>query len=90
MKRNQLQVALNRVKSRTPWLFWTGCDSCGEEFRREPMLCFMYRIGSPLHSNSIKNWYCKSCCPTRDDVLLLNPDHFKDIDMSSLTPTKGG
>ena len=53
------------------------------------MLFFKYWSGSPLSAHSFKNWYCKSCCPTRDDVLLLNADHFKDVDMSALTPIKG-
>lgn len=90
MRRNQLQVALDRVKSRTPWLLWKGCDNCGEEFRRESMFYFKYWAGSPMSNHSYKNWFCKRCCPTRDDVLLRNPDHFKDVDLSSLTPIKGG
>lgn len=90
MKRNQLQRELNRIKTRTPRLFWTGCDTCGEEFKHEPMFYFKYSIGNPMTTHTLKMWSCMKCCPTAVDVILRNKTYFSEgVDYSSLTPTHG-
>ena len=89
MIRNQLQRVLNRVKSHTPRLWWTACGGCEQEFKHESMFYFKYQGSGPF-SHGYKVWMCKKCCPTQTDVLLNNVRYFQGVDLSSLTPTKGG
>ena len=83
MKRDKLQQALRRIKTRTPRWFWTRCQKCRDQYKNEPMFCFWYTT-SGLHTLRYMIWNCTTCCPTVADVLIKNQQYFGTIDVSPL------
>ncbi len=84
MKRDKLQQVVRRIKTRTPRWFWTRCQKCDDEYKKEQMFVFKVNFGG-LHSDcSYRIWNCKSCCPTVADVLIKNQHYFGKLDVSPL------
>lgn len=74
-----------RYKKIKPLFFWTQCDKCGSEFRRETM----YELAEPSVIGLSWDYYkrgCQRCFPCMDDFrkwceenVLLKPEDFDDI-----------
>jgi ribosome-binding protein aMBF1 (putative translation factor) len=49
-----------KIKEIYPRFFWTKCDICGNEFKKESI----WKVGHTDHNNYI----CKECAPTYEDA----------------------
>lgn len=67
-RKRKLRSEIN-VDAIRPWFFWTLCQKCDDEIRREKMWR-VYDGSTPgIHGcHTYYKRYCFKCCPTKEDA----------------------